>query len=522
MNTVELLEIACAIVPERQAIVAGPRGESRATFAALRERAARLASALAAMGVCRGDRVTMMDVNTPAHPETYFACAMLDAIYVPLNYRTRASDLSHMVQRAAPAVVIGGERYTGLIDSCLQADGARTGRLQVGGDGRRPGWDSYADTLAAAPPFDGSPEGSDDDTTMIMFTSGSTSAPKGVQLTHGSFTSFVLANVDPADPDIAERNLLSVPLYHIAGVQSLMSAIYGGRTIVLQPQFEAEEWMALVQQERVNRVLLVPTMLKAVMDHPRFGEFDLSSVDVITYGAAAMPEAVILEAIEKFPGARFINAFGQTETAATITMLPPEDHVLSGTPEEVATRRRRLRSIGVPLPDIEVRIVDDAGADLPRGQAGEIVTRGPRLMKGYWGENAVADAIDPDGWLRTGDLGYQDDDGYIFLTGRAREIIKRGGEMISPEEVEDALERHPAVREAAVIGIPDETWGEVVHGVVALNAGADADAPTLIEHVRGELASFKKPEVIHFVDALPRNALGKVLRPRVKEQFGGR
>jgi acyl-CoA synthetase (AMP-forming)/AMP-acid ligase II len=266
--------------------------------------------------------------------------------------------------------------------------------------------------------------------------------------------------------------------------------------------------------------MMVPTMLKTLMDHPKFSDFDLSSLDVITYGAAAMPESVILEAIERFPDVQFINAFGQTETAATITMLPPEDHDLTGTPEEIAKKRKRLRSIGVPMDGVDVQIMNEAGEELPVNEPGEIVARGKRLMKGYWGEESNS-VINAEGWLYTGDLGYRDEDGYIFLTGRAREIIKRGGEMISPEEVEETLERHKAVREASVIGVPDTTWGELVHAIVVVEKGATVTEAEIIEHARQALASYKKPDKVHFTDELPRNALGKVLRPRVKEKFGG-
>ena len=520
MNTFELLEIACAIVPDRPAFVAGVNGEIKPDFATFRDRASRLASVLAGMGVGLGDRVALMDVNTPAHAETYFACAMLDAIYVPVNFRSRTAEANHMLERTTPLVVLAGNRYMELIDSCECIDGAKTGRIALEPGANPDDWTDYEAAIGAAEPYLGYPTGDDDDTTMIMFTSGSTSAPKGVTLTHGSFTSFVMDNVPPADPDANECNLLTVPLYHIAGVQSMMASVWGGRTLVLQQQFEPEGWMELVQRENVNRAMMVPTMLKTLMDHPKFSEFDLSSLDVITYGAAAMPESVILEAIAKFPDVKFINAFGQTETAATITMLPPEDHDLSGTPEEIAKKRTRLRSIGVPLDGVEVLIMNEEGVELPDNEQGEIVARGKRLMKGYWGDDTNR-ALNSEGWLHTGDLGYRDEDGYIFLTGRAREIIKRGGEMISPEEVEETLERHEAVREASVIGVPDTTWGELVHAVVVIEDGASVSEDELIEYTRKALASYKKPEKIHFTDELPRNALGKVIRPRVKEQFGG-
>jgi acyl-CoA synthetase (AMP-forming)/AMP-acid ligase II len=520
LNTFELLEIACAIVPDRPAFVAGKNGEIKPDFATFRDRASRLASVLSGMGVGPGDRVALMDVNTPAHAEAYFASAMLDAIYVPVNFRSRASEANHMIEKTSPTVVMAGGRYMDLIESCECLEDQGVSRISLDPGATADGWTGYEEAIQSAEPYMGYPTGDDDDTTMIMFTSGSTSLPKGVTLSHGSFTSFVMDNVPPADPDAIECNLLTVPLYHIAGVQSMMAGVWGGRTLVLQPQFEPEGWMGLVQRESVNRAMMVPTMLKTLMDHPKFSEFDLSSLDVITYGAAAMPESVILEAIERFPDVQFINAFGQTETAATITMLPPEDHDLTGTPEEIEKKRKRLRSIGVPMDGVDVQIMNEAGEQVAVNVPGEIVARGKRLMKGYWGDDANG-GVNAEGWLYTGDLGYQDEDGYIFLTGRAREIIKRGGEMISPEEVEETLERHIAVREASVIGVPDTTWGELVHAVVVVEDGASVTEGEIIEHARQALASYKKPDKVHFTDELPRNALGKVIRPRVKEKFGG-
>ena len=220
----------------------------------------------------------------------------------------------------------------------------------------------------------------------------------------------------------------------------------------------------------MQRAMMVPTMIKQLMDHPDFAGFDRSSLQVITYGAAPMPLEVIRRALEEFPGCRFINAFGQTETASTITMLPPEDHDIPADlpPEERERRLARLASIGRPLPDVEVRIVDEAGADVPTGGVGEIVARGPRLMKGYWRSEAGTQEVVRGGWLYTGDLGYWDDEGYIYLAGRAKDTIKRGGEMVSPEEVEGVLRTHPAVDDAAVIGVPDVEWGEQVRAVVTL------------------------------------------------------
>ena len=517
MNTTEFLTIACAIVPVRTAIVFEGK---RLTYEELQERVNRLANALSDLGVGRGDRVAIMQVNCNQLVETYFAAAMLDAIFVPLNFRARGDELANMLNSAEPAVLFMGGRYANLMRSIrnqvIPPNYIASLEERVGGE-----WLFYEDLIESSSPEEmHSPEGDDEDTVILMFTAGTTGVPKGVMLTHQSFTSYLLANVTPPDPDLEERNLLSVPLYHIAGIQAVMAAIYGGRTLIVMRQFEPQEWLELAQQERANRAMMVPTMLKQVMDHPQFHSYDLSSLEVITYGAAPMPLEVIKRAIQEFPGARFINAFGQTETASTITMLPPEDHVLEGSPEEVERKLKRLTSIGKPLDDVEISIVDEDGGPVPMGEVGEIVARGPRIMKGYWKEEEATESALKGGWLYTGDLGYQDEDEYIYLAGRARDFIKRGGEMISPEEVERVLMSHPGVEDAAIIGVTDVDWGERVRAVVVRKDEAVSEEE-LIEHCHQLLASFKRPESVVFVDDLPRNPLGKVLKRVLREEYGG-
>ncbi len=517
MHTSEFLTIASAIVPDRTAIVFEG---NRFTYAQLQDRANRLANALSDMGVSKGDRVAVMQVNCNELVEAYFACAKLDALYVPLNFRAKAEEVAFALKDAEPKVLMVGRRY---VEQVRPIKGQAKSRLQmVVLDGRAtPKHPDYDSLLEKASAEERVPSGADEDLTILMYTAGTTEQPKGVMLTHESLSSYVLGNVNPADPDVEERNILTVPLYHIAGVQAVLSGVYGGRTLIVQRQFDAEEWMKLVERERVDRAMMVPTMLKRIIDHPDFERHDLSSLKVITYGAAPMPLEVIKRALRKLPKARFINAFGQTETASTITMLPPEDHVLDGaSPAEVEKKLKRLGSIGKPLVDVEVRIVDEEGKDMKPGQVGEIVARGPRLMRGYWKRESATAEVFRGGWLHTGDLGYRDEDGYIYLAGRAREFIKRGGEMISPEEVEQVLQSHPAIDEAAVIGVQDEEWGERVRAIVALKEGKTATAEEIMEFCRKRLSSFKKPESVVFVEELPRNSMGKMLKRDLKERFG--
>ena len=515
MNTTEFLNITSLIVPDRTAIVFDGK---RFSFQELEERIKRLANALSGMGVGAGDRIATMQVNCNENIETYFAAAKLDAVYVPLNFRSRPEEIEYMINDSKPKVLITGERYVSMVDE-IKPDLTSVAGYVVLDDASEEGWESYEHLLSVSSDEDLYPTGDEDDLTMVMFTAGTTGSPKGVMLSHDSFASYILANVSPPELESEEKNILTVPLYHIAGIQAVMAAIYGGRTLIIQRQFEPLEWMALVQEERANRAMMVPTMLKMLMDHQEFEKFDLSTLEVITYGAAPMPLEVIKRAISKFPGTFFINAFGQTETAATITMLPPEDHVLEGSEEEIEKKLNRLTSIGKPLSDVDVRIVNEEGGDVAVGETGEIVAQGPRLMKGYWNQQeATAEAL-RGGWLYTGDLGYLDEDGYIFLSGRAKDFIKRAGEMVSPEEVEQVLHSHPSIDEAAIIGVPDIDWGERVRAIVVAKIGATIDEEEVMAYCKDRMASFKKPESVVVVEELPRNPLGKVLKRVLREEF---
>ncbi len=516
MNTTEFLMISSAICPDKEAIVFEGK---RYSFNQLNERVNRLGNALLKLGGKSGDRVAMLQVNTNQCVEVYFAVAKTGAIYVPLNFRAKGSELVYMLNSSEAETIIVGERYVNLVKSIKPE--LKTVKNYISLDVKADGMLYYEDIMVKASPDDIFTEIGDKDTTILMYTAGTTGFPKGVMLSHNSFSIYVLENVSPANPEIDEKNILTVPLYHVAGIQAMMAAIYGGRTLVMERQFDAVEWMGLVQKEKANRAMMVPTMLKMLIDHPDFNKYDLSSLKVITYGAAPMPLEVIKKAVGLFPGVSFINAFGQTETASTITTLNPEDHNLTGTEEEIVRKLKRLSSIGKPMSDVQMKIVGEDGRDLPVGEVGEIVARGPRVMSGYWkDEEKTGKTIDKDGWVHTGDMGYIDEDGYFFLAGRATDMIIRAGENISPEEVEVVLLSHPKVDEGAIIGVPDDEWGEVPLAVVVVKKGVKATAEEIMEYCRANLASFKRPRAVIFTDELPRNQMGKILKKDLRAKYG--
>lgn len=516
MNLAELLAIPSSMYPEREIV----RFEGQTTsYGALQDQVGRTAGALRSLGVRAGDRVAVLQTNTPEAIVAMYAAATIGAIFVPLNYRARVAELAYMLGLAKPQLLLAGDRY---LDIAREANSARGGSAQVVALGMHPDGAPCLEALAEGADEATPEDVGDDDLAVLLFTSGTTAAPKAVMLAHADLVSFVFATTDPADGSDRGSVLLAAPLYHVAGLSAVLTSMFAGRRIVLMRQFDPAEWLRTAEAERITHGFLVPTMLRRVLDHPSFSSTDLSSLQVLSYGAAPMPLRVIRRAIEALPpSVQLVGAFGQTETTATVTVLAPEDHRLEGTPEQIEKRLQRLRSVGRPLPDVELSVLDEGGATLPSGEIGEIAIRTSRSARGYYGEPQAAGGPRPDAWLRTGDLGWVDGDGYVYLTGRKSDLIIRGGENIAPEEVEAVLESHPAVQEAAVVAVPDEEWGERVAAAVVRAPGAEVSAEALIELCRQRLASFKKPEALLFVDVLPRNAVGKVLRSELRARHEG-
>ncbi len=505
MNTVNFISIPGSIVPDQEILVFG---SERLNYQALNELVARLAGAFKGLGLNQRDVVAVLDTNSHLYVAVYYAAAKAGLTFLPLNYRAKEPELEYMVNTAKAKVLFVGDRYVELAQRIQpRLHGART--FAIGsGNGKLP---RLTDLLAKAEADENEAEVEDEDVSVLMYTSGTTSLPKGVMLSFRDFTAYVTANVEMADGTERGAFLVCAPFYHIAGTTAMMTNLWTGRKMIVMPQFEPRAWLELVQTEHVTHAFIVPTMMKQLLDEPTFNKTDFSSLTNLAYGGAPMPIAVIRRAIEAFPKTvGFVNAYGQTETTSSLTILGPDDHRIEGSAKEIEMKLMRLNSIGKPLPDVEIRVRDDGNNFLPSGEIGEIIIRTPRIMKGYAGR--ADDAALADGWRATGDLGWVDEEGYVFFAGRKDDMIIRGGENIAPAEIETILMSHPAVDEAAVIGIPSVEWGQTVKAFIVVKPGQSVGAKDLREFCSTRLASFKRPEQIEFIEALPKNALGKILR----------
>jgi len=522
MIITEFLDLSAMLVSERTAIAFEGK---RYSYAQLKERVNRLADSLNRLGLEKGERAAIIEVNCNEYVEACFATVKVGGIFVPLNFRIRQEELTYLVNKAEPKILFVGSRYADMVNSARPQLPSVKHFIIIGG--KYEGMLSYDELIASGSAEEKTfAEVKDEDIAMLLFTAGTTGFPKGVPQDNNAYSSYVLSNVEPPDMEApAETNVLVMPLYHVAGMQALMAGIYGGRTIALMRQFDEKEWFETVQREKATRVMVVPTMLKRIVEYPDFDKYDLSSVRVVTYGAAACPYEVLKKTIEHFPGRALINAFGGTETSSTIAALRAEDQVITGkeTEQEREKKLKRLAtSIGLPMDDVEIQVRDEEGRELPVGQIGEIVVRGPRIMKGYWkDEEKTKKAFTPDGWYRTGDMGYVDEEGYIYLTGRADDLIVRGGENIGPDEVESILSTHPEIEEAAVIGVKDIEWGQQVRAIVRLREKGTATEQEIIDFCRLRLAGFKRPSSVVFVkQELPKTSTGKILRRVLREKYG--
>ena len=491
-----LLQMAAEAMGERVAVCCG---DQALTYAELYAAACRAGRQFRAVGP---RHVAYLDTAGLATPVTLFGAAAAGLPYVPLNYRLTTAELAALLARIEPCCLVAGGNHRPDFASRQGVHALGTDELIA---------TATAATQAAEPVVT-----EPGDMAVQLFTSGTTGQPKAAVLRHSHLVSYILGSVDFAAAGEEEAVLVTVPPYHIAGISALVSATYAGRRVVLLPAFDPEHWLALARAQRITHAFLVPTMLARVVEllqRQGAAQAGLPALRALAYGGGKMPQSVIEAALRLFPGVDFTNAYGLTETSSTITLLGPDDHRAALASSDPALRRR-LASVGRALPGVEIQIRDDAGRDLPPGEHGEVYVRGEQVSGEYVGKGSLLDA---EGWFPTRDAGCLDTGGYLFLEGRADDIIVRGGENISPGEVEEVLLDHPAVAEAAVVGVPSEQWGEAVAAAVVTRPGETVDAQTLQRHVRDALRSSRVPERILFVEALPHNEMGKLLRRTIRE-----
>ena len=425
--------------------------------------------------------VALMEPLSALVPATLFGAAWAGVTYAPLNFRLPDNQLDELIERLQPTVVAA------------------------------PNWveakHEQVRDYPAAPELPA----------VLLFTSGTSAAPKAAILTHAQLLSYVMNTLEPFSAGEDEAAIVSVPPFHIAGVASVLSSTWIGRRIVPLPRFSAEEWIETVQREGVTHATVVPTMLDrivAVMEADP--DARVPTLRNLAYGGARMHTSVLERALLLMPETDFVNAYGLTETSSTVALLGPDDHRLALYSDEPMFKKR-LASVGQPIPGIEIRIVDEGGAELEAEAAGEILIRGDQVSGAYVGTESKVDA---DGWLHTGDRGWVDIEGYLFCEGRADDTIIRGGENIGPAEVEDALLQHDAIATAAVVGLPDEEWGERIAAMVVLAPGVESiDVDHVREWVRTRIGTLKTPEVIETCDELPQTGSGKVLRRQVRDDL---
>ncbi|MBZ4018972.1 long-chain-fatty-acid--CoA ligase [Streptomyces purpurogeneiscleroticus] len=497
--------------PDRVALRHGTRA---LTFTELDERVSRLANALSARGVERGSRVAVVMHNRIEAAESYLAAVRLGAIAVPVNFRLVAAEIAYILADSGATALLVDER---LAATCAEAARDAEGPIAVlvTGDPAAYGPDAerYEAVLAAASPQDPGIDVPENDPAFLMYTSGTTGRPKGAVLTHlnlvmAAFTVLSATGGIQREPDVA---LLGVPMFHIAGLSvTLRGLLDGGRLVIdASPAFDPAAFVDLLEKERITSCFLVPSQWQAVCAVPGIKDRELA-LRTLVWGASVAPPSVLESLQDCFPEAPAYSAFGQTEMSPTTTMLRAEDAV------------RKMGSVGTPLPGIEVRIVDEEMRDVPVGEVGEIVYRGPTTMLGYWNKPAETAAVFAGGWFHSGDLCRMDEEGFIYVVDRKKDMIISGGENIYCAEVEAAIDAHPGVAEVAVIGVDHPKWVQTPRAVVVPADPANPPAEKeLIDHCRSRLASYKKPTSVVFVDAMPRNASGKIQKFRLRERYGG-
>jgi len=489
--------------PDREALVFK---DKRYTYSQFNERVNRLASGLTGLGIEKGDKVAVLFMNCMEIAECYFALAKLGAVAVPLNFRLAGRELQYQMDQSDSKTLIFGEMFQEVVNSIRPELPKVEHYICVSQEGLE-GTIDYEKLVQAGSTGEPLVPVKDDDPAFIMYTAGTTGRPKGAVLTHKNQVMLAVnASIEGGAGQI-EKQLLVFPLFHQAANGFVIIGVFRGATTVILDIPAPENIMTAIQEEKIQSVGLVPALWNWIVNHPNFKDYDLSSLEQGTTGAAPMPLELKRKIVELFPNMRLSEAFGMTETTATGTMAKHEDFLA------------KQGTVGRVTINVEVRVVDDNDNDVPAGQVGEIAYRGPTVLKEYYKlPEATAEAFKGD-WFHSGDLVRQDEDGFVYVVDRKKDMIISGGENIYPAEIEEVLYTHPKVLEAAVIGVPDPEWGESVKAIVVPKQGETLTEAEVIAHCKQNLASYKKPKSVDFIDALPRNPAGKVLKFVLREKY---
>lgn len=485
-------------------------GERTRTNREVLDRVSRLAGALRGLGVGAGDRVAMLALNSDRYHEYLLAVPWADAVLNPVNIRWSVAEIAYSLADSDSRVLLVDDAFAAMVPALRERFPGLATVIHCG-DGPLPdGMLSYESLLESAEPIEDARRGGQE-LAGIFYTGGTTGFPKGVMLSHANLATSALGAVGTGYLMSQGAVFLhAAPMFHLADLAGWQGVLMIGGTHVMIPAFDPVAVLSVIERHRVSSTVLVPVMIQLLADHPRAAEFDLSSVENVIYGASPISEAVLDRAMRLFPRAGFTQAYGQTEASPVITLLGPDDH-----------RVGKLRSAGKAAPHNEIRILDPDGAALPPRTVGEVVTRGGHVMLGYWNKPAETAATVRAGWLHTGDGGYLDDQGYLFIVDRIKDMIVSGGENVYSAEVENALAAHPAVASVAVIGVPDTEWGERVHAVIVCAPGQTVTLDEIRDHAKRSIAAYKAPRSIEIVDALPVSGAGKILKRELREQHWG-
>ena len=457
------------------------------------EVSARAASVLKAAGLGEGDRVGIMLPNVPYFPFFFHGAMRLGAVVVPMNPLLKDREVGFHLEDSGAKTLVAWHQFEQAATDGAGHAGAEAILVKPG---------EIDERLGKAEPVRHIVAREDDDTALILYTSGTTGTPKGAELTHGNLRAAAQIAVDLVDADETNVTLGALPLFHVFGLTSgLNSAVRGGGSLTLLPRFDAGKALEIIERDHVTTLLGVPTMYSAILHHEGADQADTSSLELCVSGGAAMPVEILRAFEDKFD-CKVLEGYGLSETCGIGSFNPPD-------------RERKAGSIGIPVDGVEMMLVDENGEEVPQGEVGEVLMRGPVVMKGYWNRpDATADTLQ-DGWLKTGDMGTIDDEGYFSIVDRKKEMIIRGGFNIYPRELEEVLYEHPAVREAAVVGLPHESLGEEVGAAIALKDGQQTEPDELRAYMKERVAAYKYPRVIWIVDDLPKGPTGKILKREV-------